>query len=71
VGNRVDEPSQQVGSSSPVVACKNTATPLPKGGMEVGRRKGSIWCILGHYLTQTKDKVADSFFADKIGDGGL
>ena len=35
VGNRIDDPLQKVGSSSPVLACKNTATPL--GGMDVGR----------------------------------
>jgi len=39
VGNRVDNPLQKVGSSSPVVACKNTAMPLPLlgRGMDVGR----------------------------------
>ena len=30
VGNRVDDPLQKVGSSSPAVACKNTVTPLPR-----------------------------------------
>jgi len=29
VGNGVDDPLQKVASSSPVVTCKNTATPLP------------------------------------------
>ena len=28
VGNRLDDPLQKVCSSSPVVACKNTAAPL-------------------------------------------
>ena len=41
VGNRVDDPLQKLGSSSPVVACKNTATPLPEGGIDAGR--GGLW----------------------------
>jgi len=30
VGNRVDDPLQNVGSSSPVVVCKNTVMLLPQ-----------------------------------------
>ena len=36
VGNRVEDPIQKVGSSSPVVACKNMAIALLEGGMDVG-----------------------------------
>jgi len=36
VGNRVDYPLQKVGSSSPVVACKNTMALL-KGGVDAMR----------------------------------
>ena len=43
VGNRVNDPLQKVGSGSPVLACKNTATPLPRCCQrEVQIRAGGI-----------------------------
>ena len=36
VGDRVDNPLQKVGSTSPVVACKNTVAALLGGGINGG-----------------------------------
>jgi len=42
VGNRVDDPLQKVGSSLPLVACKNIAIPLLESGMDAGVVKGCL-----------------------------